>query len=350
MWHNSSNRGIPLDATLDEVEKMTKQVEIILMPVEKGKKVSPWMMISSKVYDILQKMMKPSEYTAHAGVCTWADGIYWIDVLSKEPSGMLVSNVGKTAKTRTRKITKLVDNEFVFPLIRGKNLKKWYVKSEGFILLPILSDGKIISEANLKTEYPNTYSYFLDFSEELRKRSGYKLFYKRSNKPFYSVLRTEYGCMPYKVVWKHISGKISGKALLECAVVDKLNEPVIPSHGVIMISCENDDEAHYVCGVLNSSLASLVAMAYSLEVHLTTDIPQKVSIPKFDPQNAIHNKISNLSRQSHELARKIHEENRVDLRSDLAKIEDEIDTKIADLYGVTDKELRKVKDMLMILK
>jgi hypothetical protein len=350
MWHNPTTKSMPMEASLHEVEKITKQFEMILAPVERGKAVTPWMIVPAKTYDILQGLMKPSLYKAHAGVCTWADGIYWVDIISDQPSGVLISNVGKTAKTKTRKITKLVDKKFIYPVIRGKDIKKWYASDRGFILLPISSKGRIFPEEKLKTEYPNTYSYFQDFSDELRRRSGYKLFYKKSNKPFYSVLRTEYGCKPYKVVWKHISGKISGKALLECAVIRWKDKPVIPTHGVIMIACQSSDEAHYVCSILNSSVALLTVMAYSLEVHLTTDIPQKVNIPFYDPQNKAHHSLSELSKKAHEIARKIHEEKRIDLEVDLKKIEEEIDETIAELYGITDKELKEIKKALMILK
>ncbi|MBU7045865.1 MAG: N-6 DNA methylase [Theionarchaea archaeon] len=350
MWHNPATKSMPMNAGLLEVEKITRQFEMILAPVEKGKPRTPWMIVPRKTYDILQGLMKPSLYEAHAGVCTWADGIYWIDIISKEPSGVLVSNVGKTAKTKTRRITKVVDEKFVYPVIRGKDIKKWYAKDRGSILLPISSEGKILSEEKLKTEFANTYSYFQDFSDELRKRSGYKLFYERSNKPFYSVLRAEYGCKPYKVVWKHISGKISGKALLECAVISIRETPVIPTHGVIMIACQSNDEAHYVCSILNSSVALLTVMAYSLEVHLTTDIPQKVNIPLYNPQNKAHHSLSELSKKAHEMVQKIHEEKRTDLEVDLMGVEEEIDETVAELYGITDKEFKEIKKALMILR
>ena len=351
MWHNPRTKGINEEAELEEVKRTTKQFDMILVPLRKGKPETPWMIINEKAHNILQKVMKPSQYKAHAGVCTWADGIFWVEILSKQPSGILVSNVGKTAKMTTKRIKNLVDPEFVFPVLRGKNHKKWYTRCEGHIVLPVSSSGKILSERELKVNHPNTYSYFFSFSEELRNRSGYKLMFKKSGKPFYSVLRAKYGIKPYKVSWKHIAGKISGKALFECSVIiEEKGKPVIPTHGVMIISCDNEDEAYYVCAILNSSFSSLVVASYALEVHVPTDVPKHVYVPDFNPKNRLHQKLAKLSKKAHTTAKQIFEENREDLKKNLKRIEAEIDDMVAQLYRVSNDELKEIKKCLRILK
>ncbi|RZN40535.1 MAG: class I SAM-dependent DNA methyltransferase [Methanophagales archaeon ANME-1-THS] len=352
MWNNPRSRGMDQEANLEEVTEATKQFDMILAPIRIGKANvnMPWMIIGERVYDILQRIMRPSEYKAHAGVCTWADGIFWINILSKQPSGFLVSNVGKTAKATTKKITQLVDSEFIFPVLRGKNLKKWYARSEGHILLPISSNGEILTDEELKINYPNTYSYFFDFSKELRRRSGYKQLLEKSNKPFYSVLRSKYAIMPYKVAWKHISGKISGKALFECSVISEEEKTIIPTHGVINIACESEDEAHYICSILNSSFASLIVMSYSLEVHLSYDILQNVYVPKFNSRDKIHLKLAELSKKAHALAKRYYEQDDLEAQGGLKEVGEEIDRIVAGLYGITDEELEEVRKTLRVLK
>lgn len=351
MWLNSKSKGTDMEAELEEVYKTTKQFDMILAPIKKGKPETSWMILSERAYDIVQKIMKPSGYKAHAGVCTWADGIFWVEIISEQPSGILVSNVAKTAKRITKKTRpKPIDPEFLFPVVRGKNHKKWYTKSEGYILLPVLPNGKIIPERDLKINFSDTYSYFLTFSKELKDRSGYKQLLKKSGKPFYSVLRSQYGVMPYKVAWKHISGKISGKASFECLVIEEENKPVVPTHGLMIIPCNNKDEGHYVCSILNSSFASLIVSSYALEVHVPTDVPQYVFIPKFSPENKIHLKLSELSKKAHELAKKYYEQNDLLAQDELKKVEEEIDKTVTKLYGITDKELNEIKKTLKILK
>lgn len=264
----------------------------------------------------------------------------------------MICNKGKTAKASIRKITKVVEEELVFPLIRGKSLKKWYANSDGFIILPVnTKSGEILSEKEVKIHFPKTYEYFLEFVNELKSRSGYKQLLIKAKKPFYAVLRAKYGITPYKVAWKHISGKISGKANLECAVIGRVNEkPIVPSHGLVIINFNNEEEAYYVSSILNSSFAQYIVASYGLEVHITTDVPKKVYIPKFDPENKLHLKLSELSKKAHEIARKIYEEKREDLKLELNLIEEEIDKTVAQLYGIDNKELKEIKETLRILK
>jgi hypothetical protein len=51
-----------------------------------------------------------------------------------------------------------------------------------------------------------------------------------------------------------------------------------------------------------------------------------------------------------EIAKKIYEENREDLKEGLSKIEEEIDKTVAQLYGITDEELEEIRKCLAILK
>ncbi|HEC76568.1 MAG TPA: hypothetical protein ENI33_04840 [Thermoplasmatales archaeon] len=50
------------------------------------------------------------------------------------------------------------------------------------------------------------------------------------------------------------------------------------------------------------------------------------------------------------MAKKIYEEGREDLKEDLKRIEEEIDKIVAELYGITDEELKEIRKCLMILK
>ncbi|MBS7635123.1 hypothetical protein KEJ34_06515 [Candidatus Bathyarchaeota archaeon] len=65
----------------------------------------------------------------------------------------------------------------VYPLSRGRNVKKWYVESEyGYTIVPHNPiDGKPMPENKLKTKYPKTYEYFYTFRNELQNRSIHKL-------------------------------------------------------------------------------------------------------------------------------------------------------------------------------
>ena len=356
MWHNPQSKGISMNEELIEVEKTTKQFDMIMTPISRGKPETQWILITESVYRILDKILTPSTYRAYAGTLTGMDGIYVVKIISHlQENGLLIENLGKTARKDIKKVQKPVEENLMYPVVRGRDAKKWYFNPSLTIIVPHDNEtGKVLGESEMKITYANTYNYFLHFKEILEKRT-IKPFLgkKKSSYPYYMLDNIGKRTFSrYKVGWKHISGKISGKAKFEAFVLSE-KEPgklPIPTHGIIYIPSDDEDEAHYICGVLNSSVSSLIVMSYALEVHITTDVPKYVYIPLFDPKNLLHQNLSELSKKAHEFVEKIREQKRTDLEADLKEVEDEIDEIVAELYGITDKELKEIKKALMILK
>jgi len=268
-------------------------------------------------------------------------------------------------------VKQVVEKELVYPLIRGRDVKKWRISQDlGYILLPVDEDGKTLLHNDLKIKYPQTWKYFSNFINDLINRGGepYKSKLKpyrekkfeiaeKTAPPFYGLFNVAPALAPYKVVWNRTSGAITGKALCFRTLVvedykDKFlgKKPVIPDNRLIFIPLDKKEEAYYVSGLLNSSIILLVIATYSTEYSQETHITKYVKIPKFDSNNSLHQKLSQLSQKAHEIAKKIYEENREDLKEDLKKIEEEIDKNVAKLYGITDEELKEIRKCLMILK
>jgi hypothetical protein len=226
----------------------------------------------------------------------------------------------------------------------------------------------------MKLRYKKTWSYLINFIQDLVRRGGepYKSKLKpyregKSKKakkkakkiapPFYWLFNVGPSLAPYKVVWKNIAGAITGKATeFTCTVISSINDKflgkklMIPNVKLMLIPLKKEEEAHYVCSILNSSITSLFVGSYVIETGISTHITANIRIPKFDPTNSLHQKLSQLSQKAHEITRKIYEESREDLKEDLKKIEKEIDNTVAQLYGITNEELEEIKKCLMILK
>ena len=364
MWHNPRSKGIDQEAELEEVKETTKQFDLVFVPIEKNKPESPWMEITEKAYEGIKKVIGSSPwYEAHAGVYTGLNQVYWIKVISEQPSGLLITNPPlPEQKKKVKQVEQVIEKDLVYPLIRGRDVKKWYVtKDFGWIILPHNSKtGRPLTESEIKVSYSKTYQYFNIFKKELESRSIHKLWGK--DNPFYSVYDIgSYTFYPYKVVWKYLGelGKgitVSGKAILSCAVLEPVNDKfvgrkqVIPNEKLMLIFLDNKEEAHYISALLNSSMSQLLVASYTIRTQISTHILNKIKIPKFNPKNPLHQKLSQLSQRAHEIAKKIYEENREDLKEDLKKIEEEIDKTVAKLYGITDDELKEIRKCLMILK
>jgi len=361
MWSNPRSKGMDMEATLEEVKKTTRQFDMILTPIKEGKAETPWMEITSKSKKAIDVIVGESPwYKAFEGINTALNAVYWIDILSKQPNGLLITNPPLPGqKKKVKQVKQVVEKNWVYPLIRGRDVKKWYVVGEyGWIIVPHDSKtGKPLNENEIKIKYPKTYGYFLSFKNDLEKRSIHKLWGK--NNPFYSVYDIgDYTFYPYKVVWKRIAGAITGKAVSFVSTViepieDKYLEglkPIVLNDSLILIPFDDEKEAYYVSGVLNSSPVLFTIASYTYELRMETHITRYIKIPPFDSQNPLHQKLSKLSKKAHKIAKQIYEEDREDLKEDLKKIEEEIDKTVAKLYGITDEELKEIRKCLMILK
>ncbi len=372
MWHNPSKKGVPADAQLDEIERMTKQFEMIMEPIKENKTETPWMTGTEKSFSAIRKVVGESPwYSAHAGVYTGLNQVYWVEIISDQQDGLLITNPQLSGqKSVVKQVKHVVERELVYPLIRGRNVRKWYTDKElSYIALPVDEKGKILPHTKLRIEYPKSYDYFMSFFENLVSRSSepYKSklkIYKekpfelaeKKSPPFYWLFNVSHSTSPYKVIWKEIAGKISGKAEFMVAVIGSMENPVIgkkyviPDHKIMFIPFYDENEAHYVASILNSSISRTIVATYTIETTMDTHVMNNLHIPGYNPQDPSHQKLSELSKKAHKTAKKIYEENRKDLEMDLKEIEVEIDENVAELYGITDKELKEIKKTLMILK
>lgn len=372
VWYNPTSKGMPMDASLEEVEKITKHFDMEMVPVKPNKVESPWIIGTKESNKIINKIIGESpSYEAHAGVYTAFNQIYWIDILSEMPNSFMITNPIRSGQKKYTKVVKhLVETDFIFPMIRGRNIKKWYtVKDIGAIILPVDDKGDIIGYSNLRVNYEKTYNYFLHFFDDLINRGAepYKSKLKpyrekKFNKavkeapPFYWIFNASSSMAPYKVVWKEIAGKISGKAEFSTAVIEprtfhnRSDCPIIPDHKAILIPFHNKNEAYYVCAILNSRIVYFAVSAYTIETTMDPHIMKTIRVEKFDSTNPIHIKLSKLSQKAHKISTKIVEENREDLKIDLENIEEEINKTHANLYGFSEKDYKEIKKALLMLK
>ena len=359
-----SGDTIAFDADLDDVYHQTNQFDMVLEPLGgKNRPKTPWIIIRKGASEAIYKIVGSSPwYRAYAGVFTAINGVYWVEVLSKRPNGILIRNLAKIGRKKVKEVTEVVKPELLYPLIRGRDLKKWFSKPSGYILLPIDKKGNTINISKLKIEYPQAYGFFNEFFNDLVRRraqpykSKLKLYGEKSRQeaeklapPFYLIFNVKHHLAPYKVAWKEIAGKIAGKGMFSAAVCGTETDEmlgtkwIIPDHKLMSIPFKDENEAHYVAAVLNSSPARLVVAGYTIETAISTHVTKNVKVPKFDPTNTLHRRLSDLSREAHELVAKEDEK-------ELRKVEEEIDGLVAQLYNLAIDEFKEIKKSLVILE
>ena len=130
---------------------------------------------------------------------------------------------------------------------------------EGHYLCPHTerTADKPIPENELKTQFRNSYRYFMRFRDELKNRSLHRRWGKL--KPFYSMYNIgPYTFAPFKVAWKRTTKKF------ECVVISTIddailgNRLVLPNGKVMIVAFDNEDDAHFLCGFLNAASSRAV--------------------------------------------------------------------------------------------
>jgi type II restriction/modification system DNA methylase subunit YeeA len=374
IWVNPSGKAIPTDKPLEEVLKETKRYEAIMIPIEPKNPESPWMQITPKAVEVVRKLLTGMQYyEAHAGVYVGINQVYYVQIKGKTPDGkLIITNPPEPgAKKKVKQVEAIAEPDLVYPLLRGRDIKKWYAGfNDRYIILPIDPQGNNISSTDMKVKYPHAYNYFYNFFNDLISRGGepYKSkleLYKRMPiekaekiaPPFYWVFNVKPSLSPYKVVWKRSAGAITGKAVsFACAVAEPINgKPVVPDDTTILIETKTPEEAYYIVGLLNSAIVRAIIASYTVEIHQETHIIDVIKIPKFDQNNGIHRKIVELSKRAHELARCIHAEIKpsycmgINAEEDLRRVERDLDLAVAQLFGLSEEDLREFERVLAIL-
>ena len=81
---------------------------------------------------------------------------------------------------------------------------------------------------------------------------------------------------------------------------------IIPIKTVALIAVDNEDEAHFICAILNSKIVRNFIKSYSSAGRGfgTPSVMKHVGIPKFDSKNKLHQDISESSKRLHNLKSK----------------------------------------------
>ena len=370
-----TGKKIDSNTSLKYIIEMAKHHEITIVPLIPNDPSSPWMQVKPNIINAIRKIISGNQYyEAHEGVNTAFDQIYYVKICEKRDNLLIITNPPKAGQKKRVESVKLpAEPDLIYPLIRGRDVKKWYVDFEDeYIILPSDSKGNTLDPTTMRSKYPNAYKYFYKFFNDLINRGAepYKSKLKpyrnknipleRAEKlapPFYWVFNVSPNLAPYKVVWGAISGAITGKALsFACAVAEPINEkPVISDHSVILIPLKTANEAYYIAGILNSIIIRLIIASYTYELGQYTHIIDIFNIPKFNPNNNLYKKIADLSKRAHELAKCIYSNNKsddcknIDAKEELKKVEDEIDLAVAELYGINKEGLEGFKELMDIL-
>lgn len=346
VWRKATPGRLRPEMELREVRAVTTRTELGAEPVQSNRITSPWLTAPKRALPGIRKVIGQSHYKAYAGCCTWLNSVYWIRILEKRPNGqLLIENLHDVGKIKVEAIQAVVESDLVFPLLRGRDVRRWKAEPSAHMILTNRTDKlAAIPEPEMKRRWPQTYAYLKRFEGDpkkpargtLRGRSGYRLYFKATD-PFYSMYNIgPYSMAEWKVVWPEVGHAVRAGV---CGASDVVNhKPSLADHTVVAVPLGAEDEAHFVAGLLNSAPVHAAVAAY-IVLHPSPHVMQNIAVPKFKRGEADSSIVAELSQRCHAAMAKGD-------ATALVALEAQLDVAAAKIWGLTNAELLAIQEGL----
>lgn len=252
-WKKTASRTSFSDGyTLNEVTDKTKRTNLVAEPIDSNDLTSPWITGRPKALKASRKVIGRSNYRARVGTHPLgANAVFWVDVVGKRPDGLsIISNITEGSKTKVDNIQAAIENDLLYPLLRGRDVARWRAIPSANIIIPNSPNrpDRPMGESEFSVDYPKAFAYFKNFENVLKRRQSSIIRELMANTSFYAMYGIgPYTFSPYKVVWKEIASGLT-------AAVVPISEikVVIPDHKLTLCPLTSVEESHFVCAALNS--------------------------------------------------------------------------------------------------
>ena len=300
IWKKTTKKRLSENDTAQQIYEMCTKWEQDAYPDPTNNiHTAPWITIP-KGLPIPRLSGIENHYTPRHGVVNDLNGLFLVDVIKKiNDSVVEVKNQGDKGKKKIKVIQQCIEHNMIFPLLKPKDIRKWGIYTHQYMLVPQKKAGEN-NVIEMQTHYPKTYQFFVSFQKELATRKS-KWFYG-GDKPFYSLFGIgEYTFQKYKVVWCCMSYQPF------FSVVSEAKDPFIgvktyiPDNTIGYISVDTEQEAHYICALLNAQKTeALFALKSSKSKWgISIEMVKQVPIQQFDTNNPHHLALVDLSLRAH---------------------------------------------------
>jgi type I restriction-modification system DNA methylase subunit len=338
-------------AKWSDVEQLIQSEIMLAQPISPSDIQSAWLTIpktSTALSNFASRLLDNTvgrHYKGRKGIePAGAKGVYILQRPCKEANGnfTIVNDM-----SRQRRIDILnkgehkgsVESTHIYPMLGGRNIKRWKVESNEYILVPHTATEKYgIAELDLVRDAPLTFKWLSFYKKELfdsRVQNG--KFFDPDKNPFYRLDNVGvYSFAPYKVLWKEQTGSMSAVVVGNYSEsIPKHDENLFADDKVIMVdskilflALDNKMEAYFVCGILNSPSVRKIIDGYAVSTNRGTDVLEYLAIQKFDESNEIHKKIASKSENLHRL----HKTLKINM-NEVEQEEVELDKLVLKMFG-----------------
>jgi Eco57I restriction-modification methylase len=345
VWERRSSSRLDSDESLADFRKKTTRVDWVGYPVNTHDSLSSWIVGRDVPVSIARKFVGPSDYRniVREGVNTrGANGIFYVEQVGDgDENRILMRNIPSAGRKRVPQETAKVDKEHVYPLLMGKDVRRWTASPSMRILLPHspLSPTDPIPESSLRKHDKATYKFLSKFETVLRRRRKFRNF-DPSSGAFYGLYNVgTYTFSPYKVVWREIATDFMVAPVFPVGSGNGSERTVVPNHKLMMVPVKSKNEALYLAAMLNATISRYTVLSYTVATQISTHVLNNVNVPQYDETNKLHKSIAALGSRAVLAANSESSET-------LNSVEVEIDEVTRPLWGATSEQVTILRSAL----
>ena len=296
-YHLTSIPGNHVDIDLGFFIENCKYDDLKLFPSSNNDTSLPWLIVKEG-----EKVNQSGKnyYPVRHGFVNDLVSLFFVHIQSVKSDSIIIKPSNSGHK-KVKESQYEIEADKVFPCLKAKHIKKWKITGHEFVIVPQKKYTEN-NEAVLKRETPLLYKYLVTHKKLLLERKSMHI----SKEPFYSTFGV--GCYTfseYKVFFNAM-GSLSQSFVVGSKVRSKFlgNKLLIPHNNINCISLNSEDDAYYVCGILNSKwVADYVRSRIGKSKYpWSTKMMERIPVPLFDRADKVKKKICDVSRQIHNLA------------------------------------------------
>lgn len=306
VWTRKKGVGrVPTNLILKNARKLMETEKLLARPI--GKANGSWQTIRESDRG-LGRIEGENAYQSRLGARVEPYGVFWLEVKDVLSNGdLIVRNLVEKGKRRVRKVEERVEPDLVYPAVRGADIERWGTKAEIYVLMvqdPHRSEP--YSETRMRKDWPHTYNYLTRFKQTLLSRGSKTVRELAERTAFYAMFGIgSYTVARYKVVWKRMASDLVAAVISQTKTAFGW-KMIIPTDTTSLFAAESENEAHYLCAILNSQPVRRFVKSYSSAGRGfgAPSVMEHVGIVKFNEKNKLHKRLSGLSKSLHRLKNK----------------------------------------------
>ena len=278
---------------------------------------SPWFIAPPRVIEIFRKMQRlplvGNQYRINMGIKPAANDIFFIETIEKSEGDLLLCTNQAGEKYS-------LERDLIYPLVRGRDIgflqekagkqKQAWGFSHIYIVLPHdpRNTWKPFPEHYMRQK-KEAWDYFMKEPAHLRKLKARTDWSEKKGPPYMLFRISPIKMNTFKVGYGDTSTRLSA-----CVIPQKIEDKMLGKKHVVVdgtadiITIQNEDEAHYVCSMLNSTPLRTFAYTISLAKgsvpfrRFTSWMIASLPIPRFTADSDTCKELVKLSRQAHNAA------------------------------------------------